>query len=195
MEDLRISWEEQVDSARFQMDFADSQEDRILSGQTSAQEARQEAYDAAVQQQEAVMKAAEDNLEALKKAVEQAQWQTEMAQREDSASAMTQEQKNRLSALALKGLENTRRDKEKELAFLEELMAEGGQVQAAECGVAVDVEVTAGRTATGEELVTVAVGGGRFQGTFEKEEQKLSRGDTISIAIPGKRPIMLSTGF
>ena len=185
MEDLRISWEEQVDSARFQMDFADSQEDRILSGQTSAQEARQEAYDAAVQQQEAVMKAAEDNLEALKKAVEQAQWQTEMAQREDSAAAMTQEQKNRLSALALKGLENTRRDKEKELAFLEELMAEGGQVQAAECGVAGDVEVTAGRTATGEELVTVAVGGGRFQGTFEKEEQKLSRGDTISIAIPG----------
>lgn len=185
MEDLRISWEDQIDSVRFQLDFADSQEDRIRSGQTSAQEARQEAYDAAVKRQEEIMKAAEDNLTALKKTVERAQWQVSAAQKEDSAAAMSREQKKRLSDLTVRGLENTRKAKAEELARLEELMANGGQVRAEKDGVAVDVEVAAGRTAAGEELVTVAVGGSRFEGAFEKEEQKLSRGDTVSIAIPG----------
>ena len=185
MEDLRRSWETQITSASFQMDFVEGQEERIQAGQTTAQEAKRESYEAAVKQQEDSIEAEGERLADLRKAVEKAQWQAEAARKEDSAAAMSQEQKKRLSALAVKGLEQTRRDKAGELAVLEELMAKGGQVEAEEDGVAVDVEVTAGRTATGEELVTLAVGGSRFEGTFEKEEQKLARGDTISIAIPG----------
>lgn len=185
MEDLRKSWEAQITSASFQMDFVESQEDRIRAGQTSAQEARKEAYDAAVKQQEERMKAAEEKLAGLEKAVETARWQAAAAQKEDSAAEMSQEQKKRLSALTVRGLENTRKGKGEELAHLEELMADGGQIRAEEKGVAVDVEILEGKTATGEELLTVAVGGSRFEGSFEKEEQKLSKGDTISIAIPG----------
>ena len=185
MEDLRKSWEDQVTSASFQMDFVESQEDRIQAGQTTAQEARKEAYEAAVKQQEEAIKAAGENLETLKKAVERAMWQVSAAQKEDSAAAISEEQKRRLSTLTIKGLENNRKGMERELARLEELIGQGGQVKAKEGGVAVDVEITAGKTATGEELLTVAVGGSRFEGVFEKEEQKLSKGDTISIAIPG----------
>ena len=185
MEDLRRSWETQITSASFQMDFVEGQEERIQAGQTTAQEAKRESYEAAVKQQEDSIEAEGERLADLRKAVEKAQWQAETARKEDSAAAMSQEQKKRLSALAVRELEQTRRDKAGELAVLEELMAKGGQVEAEEDGVAVDVEVTAGRTATGEELVTLAVGGSRFEGTFEKEEQKLARGDTISIAIPG----------
>ncbi|MCI9046867.1 MAG: hypothetical protein HFG71_06270 [Hungatella sp.] len=185
MEDLRRSWETQITSASFQLDFVEGQEERIQAGQTTAQEAKKESYEAAVKQQEDSIKAAGEKLADLQKAVERTQWQVAAARKEDSAAAMSREQKKRLSDLAVKGMENTRKVRAEELAHLEELIAEGGQVQARESGVIVDVEVAAGKTATGEELVTAAVGGSRFQGTFEKEEQKLSKGDTISIAIPG----------
>jgi len=185
MEDLRKSWEEQVTSASFQMDFVESQEDRIQAGQTTAQEARKEAYEAAVKQQEEAMEAAGEELETLKKAVEKAQWQVSAARKEDSAAAILEEQKRRLSQLTMKGLENNREVKEEELARLEELIGQGGQVKAKENGVVVDVEITAGKTATGEELLTLAVGGSMFEGAFEKEDQKLSKGDAISITIPG----------
>lgn len=64
-------------------------------------------------------------------------------------------------------------------------MEKGGQVTAWENGVVADLEITAGKTATGEELVSLAVGDCQFEGTFAKDEQELSLGDTIEIAIPG----------
>lgn len=185
MEDLRSSWEDQVTSASFQMDFAESQEDRIAAGQTTAQQARKEAYEAAVKQQEDRLKAARENLENLKKAVERAKWQVTAAQKEDSAAALSEEQGRQLSALTVRGLENNRKLKQKELMELEKLAEQGGQVLAKEHGVAVDVEITAGKTAVGEELITLAVGGSRFEGTFKKEEQQLFKGDIVTIAIPG----------
>ncbi len=185
LEDLRASWEDQVTSASFQMDFAESQEDRIAAGQTTAQEARKEAYEAAVKQQEDGLKAAGETLSGLKKAVERAQWQVAAAEKEDCAAALSEEQKRRLSDLTVRGLENSRKLKERELMALEELMGQGGQVPAREHGVAVDVEITAGKTAAGEELITLAVGGSLFEGTFKKEEQQLFKGDIVTIAIPG----------
>lgn len=185
MEDLRSSWEDRLDSARFQMDLINNQEDRISSGQTSAQEARRETYEAAVKQQEEQMKAADKALAELKKQVEKAQWQAEAARKQDNADRMTQEQRKRTSELTIKGLELDRKAKERELNRLEELMEAGGQVTAREDGVVVDLEVAPGRTTTGEERLSLAVGGCLFEGTFLKEEQQLARGDTINISIPG----------
>lgn len=185
LEDIRNSWEDQVDAARSQLDFADDQEDRIQSGLTTAQEAREEAYEAAVKQQEEQLKAAKKNLESLEKAVEKAQWQMTVAQKQDAQAQMTEEQAKRISNLTLRGMELDKKAKERELGQLEALMGTGGQVLAWENGVVADLEILSGKTATGEELVSLAVGERQFEGTFMKEEQELSRGDTIEISIPG----------
>lgn len=185
LEDIRNSWEDQVDAARSQLDFADDQEDRIRSGLTTAQEAREEAYEAAVKQQEDQLKAAKKNLESLEKAVEKAQWQMTVAQKQDAQAQMTEEQAKRISNLTLRGMELDKKAKERELGQLEALMGTGGQVLAWENGVVADLEILSGKTATGEELVSLAVGERQFEGTFMKEEQELSRGDTIEISIPG----------
>ncbi len=185
LEDIRNSWEDQVDAARSQLDFADDKEDRIRSGLTTAQEAREEAYEAAVKQQEEQLKAAKKNLESLEKAVEKAQWQMTVAQKQDAQAQMTEEQAKRISNLTLRGMELDKKAKERELGQLEALMGTGGQVLAWENGVVADLEILSGKTATGEELVSLAVGERQFEGTFMKEEQELSRGDTIEISIPG----------
>lgn len=185
MADLKESWNDRIDSASFQMDFINNQEDRIQSGQTSAQEARREAYETAVKQQEENMKAAEKNLETLKKAAEQARWQIEAAQKQDTAAYLTEEQRKQSSRITVKSLELDQTAKERELGRLEELMETGGQVAAMETGVVVDMEVLAGKTTTGEELLSLSVGSSQFEGTFLKEEQEVTKGDRISIAIPG----------
>ncbi len=185
LEDIESSWENQIDAARSQLEFANDQEDRIQSGMTTAQEAREENYKAAVKQEEEKLDAARKNMENLRKAVEQAQWQMAAAQKQDNAARLSQEQKNRMSQLTINGLELDKKIKERELSRLEELIGKGGQVTAREAGVVTDLEITAGKTATGEELVSLAVGNSQFEGTFVKEEQELTKGDTIEITIPG----------
>ncbi len=47
------------------------------------------------------------------------------------------------------------------------------------------MELTAGKTASGEEIFSLAVGENQFEAGFDKEEQKLAKGDRIEISIPG----------
>ncbi len=185
MTDLKESWEDKIDSANFQLDFLNSQEDRIQSGQTSVQEARKEAYETAVKQQEENTKTADKNLEALKKEVEQARWQVKAAQKQDEAAYLTEEQRRYISQLTIKSLELDKKTKEKEIDCLEKLIATEGEVRAMEKAVVVDMEVMAGKTTTGEELLSLAIGNCQFEGVFLKEEQELTRGDKIKITIPG----------
>lgn len=185
LEDIQNSWDNQIDAARSQLEFANDQEDRIQSGLTTAQEAREESYEAAVKQEEEKLDAARKELEDKKKAMEQAQWQLAAAQKQDHAARLSEEQKNRISRLTVKSMELDKKAKERELGRLEELMGKGGQVTAWEDGVVADLEITSGKTATGEELVSLAVGDSQFEGSFAKEEQELARGDTIEIRIPG----------
>ncbi len=58
-------------------------------------------------------------------------------------------------------------------------------MRALQKGTVADMELLAGKTATGEERLSIALGEGRFEGTFIKEEQKLAEGDKIQITIPG----------
>ncbi len=185
LEDTENSWESQIEAARSQLEFANDQEDRIQSGLTTAQEAREESYEAAVKQEEEKLDGARKELEDLEKAVEQARWQLAAAQKQDQGARLSEEQKNRISKLTEQGLLLDRKARERERNRLEELMEKGGQVTAWENGVVADLEITAGKTATGEELVSLAVGDCQFEGAFAKDEQELSLGDTIEIAIPG----------
>lgn len=191
-EDLKTmtsSWEEQVDSARYQIDLLDYQEAKILKGQTTVQEVRKENYEEAVRQEEKRLKEAYKTLENLRKAVERAQWQVESAQKSDSAARISQEQHRQISQLTVRGLELDRKELKRQLTALEALEEAHGEVRAFTDGTVVDMEVLEGRTSTGEELVSLTTGGAWFEGTFQKEDQKLAVGDTIQITVPGtQRP-------
>ncbi len=185
LESMADSWEEREDTARYQLDLIQFQEDRIRKGQTSIQETRRENYEAAVKQEKEQMKAAEKSLEEQRKAVEQAQWQLGAAQREDAAAQVTREQQQKISRLTVRGLELDKKEIERELEKLEKLAEAGGEVTAFSDGTVVDMELVEGKTATGEELLSLTVEGAWFEGTFLKEEQALSVGDTLQIAVPG----------
>ena len=185
LEDMRDSWNDKVDSARFQMDYLDNQERRISSGQTSVQEARREAYEAAIKQEEEGMENAQKDLDNLEKAVEKAQWQAGAAQKQDQARQLSFKQQEKLSELNMRELKLDRTEKEKQLQDMEELAEGGGVVKAFMDGTVADMELAEGRTATGEELLSLAGQSCRFEGAFVKEEQELTLGDVIEIDIPG----------
>lgn len=185
LEDMEESWKDQVDSARSQLDFLADQEDRIRLGQTTVQEARRESYEAAVKQENERMKTAEKNLESLRKEVEKAQWQVDAARKQDTAQELTREQMGRASQLTVRELELDRKEKEQELKSLTQLAEEGGAVRASMDGVIADMELVEGKEATGGELLSLAIGNTQFEGTFVKEDQELSIGDVIMIAVPG----------
>ncbi len=182
---MTASWEEQVDTARYQIDLLDYQEARLLKGQTTVQEARKENYEESIRQEENRMKEAGKSLEELKKAVERAQWQVEAARKSDSADQMSRERSRKISQLTVRSLELDKKELERQLAALEELEAAQGQVKAFADGTVVDMEVMEGKLSTGQELLSLTGGGAWFEGTFQKEEQKLAVGDTVQIAVPG----------
>lgn len=185
LDDLKESWEEQIDSAKLQIEALESKEEWIRSGKMSAQESKRKAYEEQVKQQEEKLKAAKEAEEELEKAVEQAQWQLSAAQRQDETAAVSENQKKRISALNIRGLQLAQEKKRRQLNQLEELIGQEGMVRALQKGTVADMELLAGKTATGEERLSIALGEGRFEGTFIKEEQKLAEGDKIQITIPG----------
>ncbi len=185
LESMADSWEEREDTARYQLDMIDFQEDRIRRGQTTIQETRRESYEAAVKQEEEQMKAEAESLKEREKAVEKARWQLEAARREDNAAWQAREQQKKLSRLTVRELELDKREKEEELERLEKLAQAGGEVRAFADGVVVDMELVEGKTATGEELLSLTGEGVWFEGTFLKEEQALVVGDTLEITVPG----------
>lgn len=187
LEDLTDTWEERVDRADNQLSLLDYQEDRIRYGQTSIQESRRETYEAAIRQEQERMKAAEKQVEELGKAVEKAQWQLSAAQRQDETSQQTERRQRRISALTVKGLELDKREWERQLTVIDALLESGGQMKAPLDGVVVDMELTEGKTASGQELVSLSVGETLFEGTFLKEEQELTTGDRLQILVPGTR--------
>lgn len=189
LEDLTEAWEDRVDRADARLALLDYQEDRIRYGQTNIQESRKEAYEAAVRQEKERMKTAEKEVEELGKAVERAQWQLSAAQRQDESRKQTRERQKEISALTVKELQLDKREKERQLAVLDGLLESGGQVKAPLDGVVVDMELTEGKTASGQELCSLSVGDTLFEGTFLKEEQELTTGDRLQILVPGTRQV------
>lgn len=189
LSDMKDSWEDQIRSARSQLDFLEYQEDRIRLGQTSVQEARRESYEEAVKQENERMKAAEKELEALNKAVEKVRWQAEGARKQDAAQESAREQQVRISRLTIRELELNRKEKEKELGTITELDESGGAVRTSLPGVVADMELIEGKETTGGELLSLTAGNTQFEGRFIKEDQELSIGDMIEIAVPGTQKI------
>lgn len=185
LDDLKDSWSDQIDSAQSRMEALESQDERIRSGKTSAQKGAKKTYEEEIRQLEEKEKEAQKAVGELEKAVEQAGWQLEIARRQDASEALSKDQQSRIHALTVRGMELDLEKKQRELDRLNELIARNGEVRAWVSGTVAKMELTEGKTATGEEELSLAVGEGRFTGTFLKEEQNLALGDHIEITVPG----------
>lgn len=183
---LEEDWEDRIEDVESRMDLIDDRNERILSGETNSQAALQEAYEASVRQEEESWTEEKKRLEELKKAAERARWNREAAAKRDYSARLGNEQKKRLSEVAKKKLELDIRKKERELKEIDGLILVQGQVAAEIRGTVVDQEVEAGRTSTGQERLSVAIGEFSFRGEFEKEEQKVAVGDSLMVHIPGE---------
>lgn len=182
---LEEEWDDRIGDMEVQMDLIDDRNERIRKGETSSQIALLEAYEEAVRQQDRAIKEEEKKLDTFGKNVERARLDLETAAKRDQYARLSKEQKKRISQLVRQGIELDIRQKERELDELEKIMEEEGRVFSPLEGTAVEVELVAGKTSSGEERVMIASGNFWFEGEFEKEDQKLSMGDVIAIAIPG----------
>ncbi len=185
LEELEDEWDDRLEDVELEMDLIDNQNERIRSGETSSQTALLETYEEAVRQQEKAIKEEEKRLEELEKGVERAKWDLKNASERDEYTRLNREQQKRMSQLVRKGLEMDIQAKEREIQKLEAIMEAGGRVCAGQRGTVAKVELSAGKTASGEECLSIASGGFWFEAQFEKEEQKLEIGDVIQIGVPG----------
>ena len=125
----------------------------------------------------------------MNKAVEKVRWQAEGARKQDAAQESAREQQVRISRLTIRELELNRKEKEKELGTITELDESGGAVRTSLPGVVADMELIEGKETTGGELLSLTAGNTQFEGRFIKEDQELSIGDMIEIAVPGTQKI------
>ncbi len=185
LDELQEEWEEKIDNMEREFDWLDSRNERIRSGEISSLAGLLETYENQVMQQEKNMEEEEKKLTELYKKVERAKWELENAVRRDEHEQLSQNQQRRLSQLACQGILLDIEEKKADLEKLSILLEEEGQVKAEQKGTIAQAELLAGKTATGEERLSIARGSFWFEGEFEKDEQKLTMGDEIWIRVPG----------
>ena len=185
LEELKGQWELTISDIRYRYDTLSIQYDRLMNGETTAQEALRDSYEADLKQEDAEEKADQDALEALTKSVENAQWNLDIASRQDKQAALSAAQQERLAEIDRQLQEMEIRDIERRLARIEEIASGEGRVCAQMDGTVILQEMTAGRTSTGEERLSIAAGSRIFEAEFDKEGQELATGDLLSVSIPG----------
>ncbi len=185
LEALQAAWKTQIEAIEAQMELLEDQEERLHAGRTQEQEEKRESYEEAVRREDERMEERQKETKGFERALEKAEWELSVAQEQDRAALLTAEQQKRLSALTIRGMELEKKKKYRQLNRLLELKQTQGTVFAREDGIAAEVELTAGKTASGEEIFSLAVGENQFEAGFDKEEQKLAKGDRIEISIPG----------
>ncbi len=185
LQELKGQWELTISDIRYRYDTLSIQYDRLMNGETTAQEALRDSYEADLKQEDAEEKADQDALEALTKSVENAQWNLDIASRQDKQAALSAAQQERLAEIDRQLQEMEIRDIERRLARIEEIASGEGRVCAQVDGTVILQEMTAGRTSTGEERLSIAAGSRIFEAEFDKEGQELAAGDLLSVSIPG----------
>ncbi len=183
--ELERQWKSRINSIEDSYDMLEYENRRIQRGETSSRQAMDEAYEAAVKQENAAWEAEVNTLKALEKKIGDAQWDLDVAAREDEYVRLTAEQKARLSEVDRRLQELEIASLEKEIGRVDEMIAADGVVTAGRDGTVIHQELTAGRTSTGEERLSIAYGARVFEAEFDKEGQELSSGDLLSIDIPG----------
>ncbi len=185
LEAVKKQWDSKIGDIRYRYENLELQHDRILNGETNAQAALREAYDAAVKQEDAAWAAEEEKLASLEQSVEDAQWNLQLAARQDEYTRLTADQKARLAQIDRQLAELAAADIKARIGELDGILASEGRVLADRDGTVIDQEITAGRTSTGEERISLAYGSRIFEAEFDKAGQELSVGDLLSISVPG----------
>ncbi len=183
--ELEHQWKNQISDIEDHFNILEYQNQRIRKGETSGQQALKETYEAAVKQENEAWQAEEEALEALEKNAADAQWNLDVAVRQDEYIRLTEEQKARLAEIDRRMQELDMESLEKEISNIDTLIAAEGVTAADRDGTVIHQELAAGKTGTGEERLSIAYGNRQFEAEFDKEGQELSVGDLLSIDIPG----------
>ena len=185
LSELKGQWDLTISEIRYRHNTLSLQYDKLVNGETSAQQALKDTYEAEIKQEDEAAKAEEEELETLKKNVENAQWNLDIASRQDKQAALSAGQQARLAEIDRQLQQAEIRELERRLERIGEVVAEEGRVCAEADGTVILQEMTAGRTSTGEERLSIATGSRVFEAEFDKEGQELSVGDLLAVSIPG----------
>lgn len=189
---IREQWDLQLDAAIAGLDISEESEAKILAGRTTAQLALKEAYEEALEQEDALLEEERKKVEALALDLEKAQLAWSNGMREDQAAHLDAEQKSRLSRLTQKELEMDCNEALEQLQRIEALIENGGIVRAGTKGTVTVQELTPGKRTSGGERVEIGVGGLTFCGSFPTEGEEegqagiLYPGDIVTLSLPGK---------
>ena len=185
LSELKGQWDLTISEIRYRHNTLSLQYDKLMNGETSAQQALKDTYEAKIKQEDEAAKAEEEELETLKKNVENAQWNLDIASRQDEQAALSAGQQARLAEIDRQLQQAEIREIERRLERIGEVVAEEGRVCAETDGTVILQEMSAGRTSTGEERLSIATGSRVFEAEFDKEGQELSVGDLLAVSIPG----------
>lgn len=160
------------------------------------QEQAQKDYEAAVaqadadfrsyeEQQRQAVEAAADQRDSLKDAYDQAENARELAKKNDEYSRRNEENIKKAAELGQRIRKLEIRQKEQELAKIDELIAAGGEVQADVDGVITKMGVSPGTKTTGTEIVEIGTGAYQFVGNLDENALELMQeGDSITVTLP-----------
>lgn len=193
LDELEESWEEQIDAGRQDLDYIDDGQSRIQEGRTSSQVELRLHYEAQVKAEEEALREKEKSVETLQAALETARMKQQTAAKEDEKARLTREQKISLAKLNRRQIELELEEQKQELAKVELMIADGGQVVSPAAGTVLELALTPGQKTAGTELVQIGTGGLVFEGSFETEEeagenegQKLFPGDKVMVGATGQ---------
>ena len=180
-EDLELVKEEQqmaVDEAKAAFRAAEEDYGNVSSGRRTAAETLKNSYEASAQAVEAQIQAGERNVRELEEALTMAEQAVANARVRDAGTRAEKELEVQSNHLEIRKAQLDKQETEEELARIDALAKNGGIVAAGKDGIVAEIEVEAGKTAAGEEIVSVGDGSLLFQGTIDKKMAQMIQSGT-----------------
>ncbi|WP_343250979.1 HlyD family efflux transporter periplasmic adaptor subunit [Diplocloster hominis] len=140
------------------------------------------------EQQRQAVEAVADQRDSFKDALDQAENARELAKKNDEYSKKNEENIRKAAELGQRIRKLEIQQKEQDLAKIDELIADGGEVQAEVDGVITRMGVVPGTSTTGTEIVEIGTGAYQFVGTLSESALELvQEGDSIDVALPQQK--------
>lgn len=151
-------------------------------------------YEEALEAKKQAVKAANEAVRVARQNVASLKVQYNVAVQNDKDTELTNEKNLQLTEITMQGNQIDLENKEKELEALQGLIEGKGEVKSPSEGTITSLEVVAGKTTTGEELIKIGLGGYVFKAEVDADNMELiSAGDEIKIKTVGKEMSITST--
>lgn len=144
-------------------------------------------YEEALETKKQTIKAANEAVRVARQNVASLKVQYNIAIQNDKDAVLTNKKNLQLSEITMQGYQIDLENKKKELEALQGLIERRGEVSSPSEGTITSLELVAGKTTTGEELIKIGFGGYVFKAEFESEYmERINAGDEIKIKTAGE---------